>query len=176
MQSQNRNELLLIIERAFSWRRKPTRAELTTPEAGSYLTKWDVAELALFCQYDWRDLTLEVCEKYSEVYFVLPPDGFCYYLPGFLSVAVKWNTVDNLVSDCILMELDRPPTTAGWDEHFSARYGRLTITECKVLEDWLWWVSEFEEKKGNDGYWSEEDRIVNALVTTYLLQERLRVH
>lgn len=156
--------LVKKIKEAFEWRTRPTVDELIT---STELTYDEVDSVMHIGKNDWYHVTADDWETYSEAYSFLSPSAFCYYLPSMLKVTIEDNNPNLLVTSHIIQTLDRSPLIEWWDEWFYERFTLLTQAELDVLQEWVIWLSSFENNPFSDITYSR------ALDTLSLLEQAL---
>ena len=151
---------LSIVEQAFAWRSRPA-----WPLEAPALFPQEIAVLRWIWGLDWRDLDCHSIEANHDVVFLLPPEAFCFYLPGFICAGIRERRADLLVTTSLIQMLDRSPDSAAWDAFFAERWPLLTRPECNAVEAWIWWLSA----SGDDGR-PDDDSLTRSLGTVDLLR------
>ena len=106
---------------------------------------------------DWRDFTWESAMACSELdrnafMFFLTPQGFAYYLPGFLKESLDLDVALDLASS-LCFALDPPGEWATKEvlEHFSAKVSQLSSPETRAVKHALEFLAaEWERRELSD--------------------------
>lgn len=151
-------DLVLALQEAFQWRARP---KLMTES--KQLSSHEIDELSTLAHFDWPELTGETWEKCFDAIFLFSPEAFCYYLPGLIKVSFEEREPNLISVSSIVGMLDRSPTPEWWDDFFLARWPLLTVAECKVVQEWLLWLSSLDNSSYSD------DSLERALDTVSLL-------
>lgn len=150
--------LVSAIQQAFQWRVSPVLLS-----DSKELTKQELADLSYISKFSWNEITGDQWEKYFDVTNLLSPEAFCYFLPGLMKASLEENQ-PNLISVVnIITMLDRSPKPDWWDDFFVARWPLFTLSEYKVIQDWIFWLASSENSSHSD------DSLERALETLDLL-------
>jgi hypothetical protein len=137
--------ILRKIEKVFASRRMP--AEVVEPASLLQLDS-DVEEALWFAGHDWHDITWKDWKEHSAAIIFFSRDAFAYYLPSLLLLSLQ-NPRELLESaQTLIWELDRSPSTEGWNDHFTRRFLGLRSEEYDVLKEWLLQMCEYAPYRG----------------------------
>ena len=89
---------------------------------------------------------------------------FQYYLPSLIKVSIEDNEPNLIAVISVIDMLDSSHIVEYWDEYFLSRWGGFTKDEYAVIQDWVWWMSSFDDKAIAD------DSLMRALQTLELLE------
>jgi len=153
--------LICAIKNAFSWRARPQILV-----GSSKLTSSELETVEIFNRLNWDQVNGDLLEKHFDVMTLISPEAFCYFLPGILKASVEEEEPDLILATNIVSMLDRTPNPDWWDEFFLARWPKLRIAECVVLQEWLFWLAEINVRSVSD------DSLERALQTVELLKIR----
>ncbi|ALL67780.1 hypothetical protein K788_00005900 [Paraburkholderia caribensis MBA4] len=154
-------DLLENIKSAFGWRTKPIEISCSLQ-----LTDDEVSEVEALGKLTWEQTSSELWEKNSGAVSWFSPMAFCYYLPGILKCSIVDRTTGLIVVHSIMSMLDRSPNPEWWDDFFLKRWPLLTNGECKVMQEWLFWISALNNSDFDDS------SIERALETMQLLIDK----
>lgn len=152
---------LLLIEKAFSHRRMPTVFLVS-----GQLAAHECDDIMAFWGKPWSNVTGAQLEKHFEAISWFTPEAFCYYLPGIFSAGINEDKPWLIVNHSLISMLDRSPDPGLWDDFFLVRWPLLTAEECGATQEWILWLSSFE-----NGSFSE-DSLSRAFDTLDLLKQR----
>ena len=127
------------------------------------LSKWEEADLKFIARFESEEVTADLWEKHFDTWSLFSPEAFCYYLPGICITSYIENQPDLIVVSNIIGTLDRTPNSDWWDEQFLERWPLLTVSECKAVQDWIWWLTTCSPSSHS------EDSLMRALHTVELL-------
>jgi hypothetical protein len=132
--------ILRLIEEAFSHRRMPelflVSEQLAPHEWGDVMSFWGKP---------WSCVTGLQLEEHFDAIFWFTPDAFRYYLPGILTAGIQENKPWLIVNHSLVNMLDRSPDLVSWDDYSIARWSQLTTRECEATQEWILWLSSFED-------------------------------
>lgn len=128
-------KLLTQIYDAFSQRLSPTA--VVPP---NHPTTHEYSEALHFHGRDWRTITCDEWERYSDAIYAFLPSAFCYFLPGMLSAEINENRGGILITSALLNMLDRSPNEDTWDAFFVERWTLLTTLESRAVQQWILWL------------------------------------
>jgi hypothetical protein len=131
--------LLNEIKEAFSWRVKPTILSNSTQ-----LSDDDLNDIQLMGQYDSHNLDSDFSEYHWNVFCLLSPQAFCYYLPAIYRFSIEDNTINLLPVSVVINMLDRTPNKNWWDDSFIETWTLLTISELEVTQQWLLFLCDLK--------------------------------
>ena len=114
------------------------------------LSNWEVDALSYISSFDWCDLSGDVCEKCFDVFSLLSPDAFCYYLPGVIKASVEEGQPNLIVVSAIVSMLDRSANQEWWDDYFFQRWSLLSVDELSAVEEWVYWLASIDIKAYSD--------------------------
>jgi len=133
------DELIRLITEAFSRRARPV---LVVPEDHP---PTDIYEDALFFRsMTSGELTCKDIATHSAATSGFSPEAFCYFLPGILVATIREDRPDLIGADGIIYQLDRSNMTSSWDDFFSKRWPMLSREECRAVQHWVLWLTEFK--------------------------------
>ena len=160
------------IERAFAHRGVPDEVV----DAKAYLQMdSDVEEALWFAGRDWHSITWDDWQKHPVAITFLGNQAFRYYLPSVLILSLQRAEEWLNAAESLIWELDRSPSTEGWDDYFADRFLGLTSTELDVLKEWLLQLCEYATYKGvRLSASGPGDVFGRAFETVNLLQEELQ--
>ena len=123
--------LIETIARAFANVPRPDDREYTSSPGGEALE-----ESSEFFGKDWRALTPDFLHTYRDVLFWFNPSAFLYYLPAFLTAAIRSDDSNAIYVHTILQLLRKKE-----DDSFSReRWMLLSEEQIRVLQEWLSWL------------------------------------
>lgn len=154
---------LHLIEEAFSHRCMPKL--FLVPEQ---LAAHEHEDVMSFWGKPWSCVNGLQLEKHFGAIFWFTPEAFCYYLPGIFTAGIRENKPWLIVNHSLINMLDRSPDAASWDDFFFARWPLFTIRECEATQEWILWLSSFEDTSYS------ESSLARALDTLDLLRQRKR--
>jgi hypothetical protein len=162
------------VETAFSGRVIPS--QVVSADAYRQFDS-DVEETVWFTGRNWRDITWQDWRtRYVAITF-FNPEAFAYYLQSLLRLTAQ-NPNENLLSaESVILQLDRSPSTEGWDDYFRARYTVLSSQELDCLEEWLVILCESAAYRGyGSAHGGPGDRLGRCLDTLTLVRNELGSH
>lgn len=133
----------------FMWRKKPDKYT-----DSSELTKDEIEEVMAIFNKDREAVTADDWENNFEAVIFLSAEAFCYFLPNIIKCSIDENTPNLLVVSSVINCLDRNQSVEMWDDFFVRRWTLLTVEECKVIQEWILWLSslsnsvDFDESLG----------------------------
>lgn len=138
------------IHQAFAHRQKPAEVVDMTDRAQ---IDSDVEETLWFAERDWQDITWKDWEEHSVATSFFSKDAFAYYLPSVLLVSLKDPNSVLMAAESVIWDLDRTPSTEGWDDLFIEHFLGLRFDEYEVMKEWLLQLCEYPAYKrcGNAG-------------------------
>lgn len=132
--------LLELIEEAFSSRERPKDVTRKgAPRTEEYL------DAMSFYGKDWHEISCKDLEDHQDAIFGFSGDAFLYYLPGIYAAGVRENRYNLLIYDSLVYMLDRGNIPNSWDIFFLNRWAKLTKRECEVSQEWLLWLTNFDD-------------------------------
>jgi hypothetical protein len=137
---QYKEKLRSKIEAAFAHRNIPVRA---VDLEGRYQIDSDVEEGLWFNGRDWRSITWKEWQEHFNAITYFSNEAFAYYLPSVLLLSLENpnEILDAALS--VLLELDRSPSTEGWNESFARRLFGLRSQEYEIIKEWLLQICEY---------------------------------
>ena len=153
------NNLLCNIELAFKNRTKPKLFLLD-----NQIAEHEYQDIKDLINKHWSEIDCLWLEKHFEFINWLTPEAFCYYLPGILSASIKQREPELIVNHSIIQLLDRTLDINSWDEFFEKRFSMLNIEENKVVQEWLLWLSSFNEISISDSSLSRAFDTLDLLI------------
>jgi len=154
-------KLLNLINEAFNTRNKPNI--LTSSKE---LSEEEFQEVIFFQDKSWSMVTCEQFESHHESIYWFTPDAFQYYLLSMIYAGVKEQKTDLLVYDSIINMLDRSPKPEYWDNFFIERWTLFTYKEYEIIQEWLLWLTSF------DNLIYDDDSLSRSFETLELLKNR----
>lgn len=155
----NALKLIEATKKAFSWRQKPR--QLTD---SSQLSREDWSDLLKFSENDWKNIKSADWERGFDIIHWFSPSVFQYYLPSLIKVSIEDNEPNLIAVISVIDMLDSSHIVEYWHEYFLSRWGGFTKDEYAVIQDWVWWMSSFDDKAIAD------DSLMRALQTLELLE------
>lgn len=149
------------IEIAFKSRLQP---EKTTDVDIASTLRYDALH---FQGKNWRDITVEDWNLYSDAYFGLNPEAFLFFLPSLLSLALPELANGPYIVDALIGDLDTSGVVENWNDFFLQRFASLTGTELDVLSLWI----GYHRQRSNPG---REDELKRAARTVLMLRQNYR--
>jgi hypothetical protein len=131
--------ILQKIDLAFINRKKP--AMVVLPESPAT----DVYSDAFFFQEkNSEEIDCDFLEKHCDAIFGMSPEAFLYFLPGIFKAIVKEERPEIRVCASLIDMLDRSNLPSSWDNFFVKRWAALTPEECDASQEWILWMTNFE--------------------------------
>jgi hypothetical protein len=152
---------LLFIEEAFSHRCMP-RVFLVSEQLAAH----EREDVMSFWGKPWSCVNGLQLEKYFDAISWFTPEAFCYYLPGIFTAGINEKKPWLIVNHSLVNMLDRSLDVASWDDFFFARWSQLTTRECEATQEWILWLSSFEDTSYS------EVSLARAFDTLDVLKER----
>jgi hypothetical protein len=132
------------IERVFAHRGLPdVVVDMTEP----FYIDSDVEEALWFTGRDWRTITRQDWHTHPVAFTFFSKEALGYYLPSILLLSLQAPQQALDPAESLLMELDRSPSTEGWDDHFASRFLEFNSSELDVLKEWLVHICEYAPYK-----------------------------
>jgi hypothetical protein len=160
------------IERVFAHRAMP---EAVVDMANCFQIDEDVEEALWFTGRDWHSITWDDWQKRPVAILFFSKRALGYYLPSVLLLSLQTPQQALNPAESLIWELDRSPSSEGWDDHFVSRFLGLKWTELDVLKGWLLQICEYTPYKrwGLAGS-GPGDTFGRAFDTIDLLQKEIR--
>ena len=159
------------IESVFAHRAIP---DAVTDMTDRFQIDSDVEEALWFTGRDWHSISWEDWQKHPIAIRFFSKAALGYYLPSLLLLSLQGPQQVLSPAESLIWELDRSPSTEGWDDHFATRFLGLTSTELDVLKEWLLQICEYAPYKGwGNAASGPGDRFGRAFDTIDLLQREV---
>ena len=128
------NSIIKIIELSFSYRKKPELSVYGNTD------KYEKDEILTIFKYEWKDITCDILKDTPDVFYLIDPDAFCYYIPSVLCSSIRENNYDLYILDCIIQMLDRDEDDNLWIDFFKDRWLNFTEEEIDSIINWFLFV------------------------------------
>lgn len=135
------------IENAFRNRKLPKDIH-----ENPFIDSFELEQANQLASYNWEQIDCDLLEEYFDIFPLLTPEAFVYYIPSVIKASLVENEVNLLIIDSFLNMLDRSPDWKNWDEFFIERWPLLTEAEYDVFTDWLLWM----KCKLHESYYKEK--------------------
>ncbi len=132
------------IERVFAHRVMP---DAVVDMTGRFQIDSDVDEALWFAGRDWHNITWEDWQKHPAAIIFFSKEAFGYYLPSVLLLSLENPQQALDPAETLIWELDRSPSTEGWDDNFADHFLGLNPTELGVVKEWLLQICEYTPYK-----------------------------
>ncbi len=152
--------LLNKIERSFKKRKKPLEFI-----GSDELSKDEYNDLNEFIKIHPNDMTADDLEEHYEIIFWLSSEAFIYYLPFILCTGVKVEEPNLLINHSIIGMLDRSSDPSLWDDFFIKRWALLSNEEYDAVQEWILWLSSFDNTSYSESSLSRSFDILEVLKT-----------
>jgi len=169
MTDQDGERFRLRVQEAFAHRSPPARA---VDLEGRYQIDSDVEEGLWFNGRDWHDITWKDWQEHFNAITYFSNEAFAYYLPSVLLLSLENPNEILDAAQSLLLELDRSPSTEGWNESFARRLFGLRSQEYELIKEWLLQMCEYApyRRRGVAGS-GPGDAFGRAFETVDLLQK-----
>jgi hypothetical protein len=140
MPQVNHTQLLQDIERAFSNVRYPGDENLVYDNTEKYGDVWQTKEA--FRGKHWKALSIDILNRHRDNLPVFTAQGFCFYLPAWLSASVSYplDLIDVLPENLIFNLTPRHESVEA-DDKLKTIVSILTAQQKRVVIDFLAWYS-----------------------------------
>ncbi len=159
--------LIKKIEQAFKNRKKPFEFI-----GSNELSEDEYSDLDEFINIHPNDITADDLEEHYEVIFWLSSEAFIYYLPLILCTSIKAEEPNLLINHSIIGMLDRSSDPSLWDDFFIKRWSLLFNEEYEAVQEWILWISSFENDSFFEGALSRTFDVLEVLKTVKPLSSK----